>query len=33
LARIVSFLGVGGLLLLIGYMSPLPPEASEAEIE
>lgn len=25
LARIVSFLGVGGLLLLAGYTSPLPP--------
>jgi uncharacterized membrane protein len=25
LARIVSFLGVGGLMLVIGYVSPLPP--------
>jgi uncharacterized membrane protein len=25
LARIVSFLGVGGLMLVIGYLSPLPP--------
>ncbi len=25
LARIISFLGVGGLLLLIGYLSPIPP--------
>jgi len=24
-ARIVSFLGVGGMLLLIGYIAPLPP--------
>jgi uncharacterized membrane protein len=24
-ARIVSFLGVGSLMLLIGYFSPLPP--------
>jgi uncharacterized membrane protein len=23
--RIVSFLGVGGLMLVIGYYSPLPP--------
>jgi Predicted membrane protein (DUF2339) len=27
LARIVSFLGVGGLMLVIGYVSPLPPAA------
>ena len=27
-ARIVSFLGVGGLMLVIGYYSPLPPTAS-----
>ena len=26
-ARIVSFLGVGGLMLVIGYYSPLPPAA------
>jgi uncharacterized membrane protein len=26
-ARIVSFLGVGGLMLVIGYFSPLPPAA------
>ena len=24
-ARIVSFLGVGGLLLVIGYIAPVPP--------
>jgi len=28
LARIVSFLGVGSLLLLLGYLSPLPPRMS-----
>jgi uncharacterized membrane protein len=27
LARIVSFLGVGALMLVIGYLSPLPPAA------
>lgn len=26
-ARIVSFLGVGGLLLVIGYLAPVPPRA------
>ncbi|TXH38439.1 MAG: DUF2339 domain-containing protein, partial [Burkholderiaceae bacterium] len=25
LARVVSFMGAGGLLLLIGYLAPLPP--------
>lgn len=30
-ARIVSFLVVGGLILLIGYLSPLPPRA-DAEV-
>ena len=25
-ARIVSFMGVGGLMLLIGYLAPLPRE-------
>jgi len=25
--RIVSFLGIGGLMLVIGYYSPLPPAA------
>ena len=28
LARIVSFMAVGGLMLVIGYVSPLPPAAS-----
>jgi uncharacterized membrane protein len=27
LARVVSFLGVGALLLVIGYLAPLPPKA------
>jgi uncharacterized membrane protein len=27
MARIVSFLGVGVLLLIIGYLSPVPPRA------
>ncbi len=26
LARIVSFMGVGGLMLVIGYLSPIPPQ-------
>ena len=30
-ARIVSFLGVGAMLLLIGYMAPLPPGQPEQE--
>ena len=30
-ARIVSFMGVGGLMLLIGYLAPLPPAAGERE--
>lgn len=29
-ARIVSFLGVGGLMLVMGYYSPLPPVASSS---
>ena len=29
-ARIVSFMGVGGLMLLIGYLAPLPREAEES---
>ncbi|MGH8799077.1 MAG: DUF2339 domain-containing protein, partial [Casimicrobiaceae bacterium] len=29
LPRVVAFLGVGSLLLLIGYLSPLPPAARE----
>ena len=28
LARIVSFIGVGVLLLVVGYFSPLPPKPS-----
>jgi uncharacterized membrane protein len=28
-ARIVSFMGVGGLMLLIGYLAPLPREATQ----
>jgi uncharacterized membrane protein len=27
--RIVSFIGVGVLMLLIGYISPVPPRISE----
>lgn len=30
--RIVSFIGVGVLLLLIGYVSPMPPKAKEASM-
>jgi uncharacterized membrane protein len=30
-ARIVSFLGVGVMLLLIGYVAPVPPGVKEAE--
>jgi uncharacterized membrane protein len=29
LPRVVAFLGVGILLLVIGYLSPLPPAASD----
>ncbi len=29
LTRIISFLSVGGIMLLIGYFSPIPPKASE----
>ena len=29
IARIVSFLVVGGLMLIIGYFSPLPPQKKE----
>ncbi|HXV21898.1 MAG TPA: DUF2339 domain-containing protein, partial [Desulfuromonadales bacterium] len=32
-ARIVSFIGVGLLMLLIGYLSPVPPQAREAGLE
>jgi uncharacterized membrane protein len=28
--RIVSFIGVGVLMLVIGYFSPVPPRAKEA---
>jgi uncharacterized membrane protein len=31
LARIVAFLSVGALLLLTGYLSPLPPRKVEEE--
>ena len=31
LARIVSFIGVGGLLLVVGYFAPLPPKRVEPE--
>jgi uncharacterized membrane protein len=30
-ARIVAFIGVGGLMLLIGYFVPLPPRKPEEE--
>jgi uncharacterized membrane protein len=30
LARIVSFIGVGVLLLVVGYFAPLPPKRAEA---
>ncbi|WP_404938082.1 DUF2339 domain-containing protein [Pseudomonas sp. JDS08PS003] len=33
LARIVSFIGVGVLLLVVGYFAPLPPKRAEAEAE
>jgi uncharacterized membrane protein len=29
LSRVVAFLGVGALLLVIGYVAPLPPQAAE----
>lgn len=31
MARIVSFIGVGGLLLVVGYFAPLPPKKTPAE--
>lgn len=31
IARIVSFIGVGGLLLAIGYLAPVPPGSRESE--
>ncbi|AMW86367.1 hypothetical protein AK972_5567 [Pseudomonas yamanorum] len=33
LARIVSFIGVGGLLLVVGYFAPLPPKRPEPVVE
>jgi uncharacterized membrane protein len=27
--RIVSFIGVGGLMLIVGYFSPMPPARGE----
>jgi uncharacterized membrane protein len=30
-ARIVSFVGVGVMLLVIGYAAPVPPGAKEAD--
>jgi uncharacterized membrane protein len=33
LARIVSFIGIGLMLLLIGYLSPLPPQGGAGEAE
>ena len=33
LARIVSFIGVGGLLLVVGYFAPLPPKRAEPVME
>jgi len=28
LARVISFIGAGGLMLIIGYVAPLPPESA-----
>ncbi|MCF5050916.1 DUF2339 domain-containing protein [Pseudomonas syringae] len=33
LARIVSFIGVGGLLLVVGYFAPLPPKRADPVVE
>lgn len=33
LARIVSFIGVGALLLVVGYFAPLPPKRAEPVLE
>jgi uncharacterized membrane protein len=33
LERIVSFIGVGVLLLVVGYFAPLPARKAEAEVE
>ena len=30
-ARIVSFLGVGGMLLVVGYFSPVPPDSESTD--
>jgi uncharacterized membrane protein len=29
----VSFIGVGGLLLVVGYFAPLPPKRAEPVLE
>ena len=29
-ARIVSFIAIGGLLLVVGYLAPAPPRRSES---
>ena len=31
IARVISFMGAGGLMLLIGYVAPLPPAHTKAE--
>ncbi len=31
LTRIVSFIVVGGLILIVGYFSPLPPKDAESK--
>jgi uncharacterized membrane protein len=33
LARIVSFMGVGGLMLVIGYLSPMPPQRAANDMK
>jgi uncharacterized membrane protein len=33
LARIVSFIGVGVLLLVVGYFAPLPPKRPEPVVD
>ena len=33
LERIVSFIGVGVLLLIVGYFAPLPPRQADSEVE
>ena len=32
-ARIISFIGVGVLLLVVGYFSPLPPQRKQEELQ